>query len=151
MICADARARWAALKPPDPLGSELEAHVRNCSSCERLLEADRLVWRALGEWSAPPVSAGLLGRMEARLRPQPAQPMWFALAAACLALLGVSAGALLGGALQTHGSAQARAAATPSRSTEPSLQAAFTRYFDLAPARLLDGAYAELELLDRTP
>jgi anti-sigma factor RsiW len=53
------------------LGAEqsaaLEAHLQSCTDCAAVVEAQRSVWNALGEWEATPVSADFDRKLYARI------------------------------------------------------------------------------------
>lgn len=46
---------------------ELDRHVENCLECRRLVEAQRTVYAALDDWTAPEVSADFDQRLYARI------------------------------------------------------------------------------------
>jgi hypothetical protein len=77
-----------------------EQHLKTCAACRELADAQQMVWSALDEWKAPPVSPDfdlrLFGRIayEQRLRwwQRRIVPLWsprpaISVATACVALL----------------------------------------------------------------
>jgi anti-sigma-K factor RskA len=79
----------------------VERHVETCLDCARLVEGQRVVWSALGQWEPQDVSADFNRRLYQRIdqvKPatwldrliRPLQPLWrpvVPLAAACLLIV----------------------------------------------------------------
>lgn len=53
-----------------------ETHLRECDECRGIVNAQREVWGALGEWSPPEVSPDFDARLYARIRREEEVPAW---------------------------------------------------------------------------
>ncbi len=53
-----------------------EAHLRDCSECRRVVDAQREVWSALGQLTPPEVSPDFDARLYARIREEQEAPGW---------------------------------------------------------------------------
>src|SRR5260370_35822593 len=56
--------------------AEFEKHVSECAGCRHLVDAQREVWNALGQWTPPAVANDFDARLDARLRHEEAIPAW---------------------------------------------------------------------------
>jgi anti-sigma-K factor RskA len=53
-----------------------ETHVSECAECRRVVDAQREVWNALGQWTPPAVSNDFDARLYARIRQEETIPAW---------------------------------------------------------------------------
>lgn len=65
--------------------AELESHLRECTGCRELAEAQRLVWEALDAWKPVEVSSDFDARVYARIAVEHRTPFWRRLVANPLA------------------------------------------------------------------
>jgi len=53
-----------------------EMHLRDCRECRRIVDAQREVWGALGQFTPPEVSPDFDARLYARIRSEEEVPAW---------------------------------------------------------------------------
>jgi anti-sigma factor RsiW len=56
--------------------AEFEVHLKQCSDCSRLVNAQQEVWGALEAWTPGPVSVNFDARLYARIAEEQAAPTW---------------------------------------------------------------------------
>jgi anti-sigma factor RsiW len=56
--------------------AEIEKHIADCADCRATVEAQRELWHALDQWSAPEVSSNFDARLYARIAEEEAEPAW---------------------------------------------------------------------------
>jgi anti-sigma factor RsiW len=83
----------------------IESHVRSCASCSRILEEDRILWKALGESPSAKASPFFYTRIKAKLRAEESAPrpsawterLLIPASALAIAVLGFWLGTIAGG------------------------------------------------------
>jgi hypothetical protein len=56
--------------------AEFEIHLKECTDCSRLVEAQKEVWGALEAWTPVPVSSNFDARLYARIAAEQTAPAW---------------------------------------------------------------------------
>ncbi len=137
MKCRDVEKMLSAYSDGESSAEKMtliEAHVRSCASCSRILEENRILWKTLGESPSAKASPFFYARLQARLRaeenaPRPAawtERFLIPASAVAIAVLGFWLGTIAGGS----GDAQKQETAAQKQETAVQNPAAGASYLD---------------------